>query len=596
MRKIIPYIGTYTCTFFVAVIFVLLFSIVDANAQHARTIQLSLVDSTQLSEFRSIEKELLNQKTVRDSSSALHELEKVIQKLNSAGFLSASIDEISYHHDTIRAAVYMGPGFEWASLGKGNVEDEFLTGSGFRAKLFKGKIIRPDQLRQIRETILNNCENNGYPFAVFRLDSLQFNDHSLSANLHLDKNQLYHIDSVIVKGSATISEAYLYNYISIRPGDVYNESYIRRISNRLRELPFVREIKPYVVQFGRKDATLYLYLEDKKSSQFDGVIGFLPDENNKSKLNVTGEVHLKLQNSLKRGEIIELNWRQIPPKSQDLKVNGLYPFLFQTPLGLDASLALFRKDTIYVDVTKNIGLQYALTGTNYLKVFINDKESDLQSTKGLENITVLPAYADIEVLSYGIEFQFEKLDYRPNPRNGFQFKISGSIGNRNIKRNSAINPEVYDSLDLKTTQYNGAMQFDYYFALGNRQVLNAGFAGARMHNSPIFTNELYRIGGLRSLRGFDEESIYASTYGIGKLEFRYLLEQNSFLFLFFNGAWYENKAGTGYITDTPFGFGTGINFETRLGIFSLSYALGKQFNNPIFVKNAKIHFGIVNYF
>lgn len=46
----------------------------------------------------------------------------------------------------------------------------------------------------------------------------------------------------------------------------------------------------------------------------------------------------------------------------------------------------------------------------------------------------------------------------------------------------------------------------------------------------------------------------------------------------------------------PVGFGAGITFETRLGIFSFNYALGKQFNNPILFKEGKVHFGIVNYF
>jgi outer membrane protein assembly factor BamA len=109
---------------------------------------------------------------------------------------------------------------------------------------------------------------------------------------------------------------------------------------------------------------------------------------------------------------------------------------------------------------------------------------------------------------------------------------------------------------------------------------------------------LYRIGGIKTLRGFDEESIYASFYVIGSLEYRYLLEENSYLYFFTDAAYYENLsvsfAGDRY--DTPFGFGTGISFETKAGIFSINYALGKQFDNPIYLKSGKVHFGIVNYF
>nr|MBA2413124.1 BamA/TamA family outer membrane protein [Burkholderiaceae bacterium] len=140
--------------------------------------------------------------------------------------------------------------------------------------------------------------------------------------------------------------------------------------------------------------------------------------------------------------------------------------------------------------------------------------------------------------------------------------------------------------------------FDYYIPLFSRSVINLGASGGGLsgESSVTFDNELFRIGGLKTLRGFDEESITASSYVIGKLEFRYLLEQNSNLFLFYNLAWYERYTQSGYIKDQPSGFGAGINFETKLGIFSFSYALGKEFDNPVRIKAAKIHFGLVNYF
>jgi hemolysin activation/secretion protein len=109
---------------------------------------------------------------------------------------------------------------------------------------------------------------------------------------------------------------------------------------------------------------------------------------------------------------------------------------------------------------------------------------------------------------------------------------------------------------------------------------------------------LYRVGGLKTLRGFDEESILASSYYIFTLEYRYLLEENSYLYFFGDGAYTENLSisYTGDRYDTPYGFGAGISFETKAGIFSINYALGSQYGNPIDVRAGKVHFGIVNYF
>jgi hemolysin activation/secretion protein len=101
---------------------------------------------------------------------------------------------------------------------------------------------------------------------------------------------------------------------------------------------------------------------------------------------------------------------------------------------------------------------------------------------------------------------------------------------------------------------------------------------------------------LRTLRGFDEESIFASTFVIPTIEYRFLFAQNSNILLFTEGAWYENNSNNSYLKDTPISIGTGINFETKAGILSLNYALGNQFGNGFDIRSGKIHFGLVALF
>ena len=341
---------------------------------------------------------------------------------------------------------------------------------------------------------------------------------------------------------------------------------------------------------------MQLFLEDKKSSQFDGIVGVLPNQANPGQVNITGDAHLKLQNSLNAGEVIELNWQKLLGNTQDLTVHGLYPFILSTPFGVEGDLHIYKQDTTYLDVTETIGLQYLLPGGNYLKIFITKDQTTLLSTAGLEYITALPQYADVTTTSYGLGFKKEHLDYQYNPRMGYSIEATGSVGTRQIIENANVNPIAYDSVKLNTTEYRLSLVFDKYFPLGKRSVIDVGTQSAYLNSPSIFSNELYRIGGLKTLRGFDEESILASAYSIGKIEYRYLLEKNSNLFTFINGGWYQNKSNDLNISGTPFGFGVGMSFETKLGIFSVSYALGKFGNNPIDFREAKIHFGILSYF
>jgi len=565
------------------------------GAQKKYSLEIHLTDTIHQQEYKAIKKQLLSTSVFKDTLSVKRELQQAVLKLQGNGYLASSFDSVKFDSTQCTVFLFLGEKYQWATLDKGNAE-AFFSGTGYRPKLFQKKTFHFDQIQKLENTILFNCENNGYPFASIKLDSVSFSENMIHAKLNLDRNRLVKIDSVVLKGEATIAPVYVYNYIGVKPGDLYNESQISRISNRIRELAFLSESKAYEVIFGKDETKLYLYLRNKPASQFDGVIGVLPDNANPGKVNLTADAHLKLQNSLKRGEVIELNWKALPGQTQDLKVHGLYPFLFDTPLGLDGSLAIYKKDTTYIDVIQNIGVQYLFTGNNFIKAFVNNKKSSLLNTTGLENITALPAYADIGTISYGLSGHYEKLDYRFNPRRGVLIDAIASTGNRTITKNSAIPEALYDSVKLNTTQYDFEFSGDYFVPIGQRTAIDFGNKTAWIYSPDIFANELFRIGGLKSLRGFDEESIYASSYSIGKIEYRYLLEQNSFLFTFINGAYYDNRSRNTYIHDTPYGFGAGIDFDTKIGIMSISYALGKQFDNPVYFRNAKVHFGIVNYF
>jgi outer membrane protein assembly factor BamA len=524
-------------------------------------------------------------------------LQKMLFKLYDEAYLEASIDSLIADSSHWNAFIFIGRKFKTARIEPGNVAPEILSEAGFRRANYTDRFLNYRHITRVQEDILRYCENNGYPFASIALDSIQITGSVISARLLLEKNKQFKIDSVIIKGNKT-SGAFIQNYLDIKPGDLYNEDKIRKISTRIKELPFVKETKPFIVEFSDNQCRLYLFLESTKVNQADGILGFLPDAET-GRLSVTGQAHIRLQNTIGKGELLEVDWKKLQARTQDLNAMISYPFLFRTPFGVDAELNIYKRDTLYLDVNTNTGLHYLFTGNNFIKAFVKTKRSSLISVKGLESITVLPDYADISGTFYGVGFKQEVLDYRLNPRKGYKIILNGSAGNKTINKNSALNPVVYNNLDLKTAQYSFDMDLDVFLPLGERSVVNFGLTGASLFNNTnnfFFRNELYRIGGINNLRGFDEESISVSSYGVLTLEYRYLLEQHSNFYLFWDGAYYESNSFANYDHDTPFGFGAGVSFETKAGIFTFNYALGYQKNTLSDIRSAKIHFGIVNYF
>ena len=111
-----------------------------------------------------------------------------------------------------------------------------------------------------------------------------------------------------------------------------------------------------------------------------------------------------------------------------------------------------------------------------------------------------------------------------------------------------------------------------------------------------FRNELFQIGGYKLLRGFDEESIFSSAFGVGTVEYRYLLGQNSFLSAFMDYGLSTNNSLEVKANNNFLGAGVGMAFETKAGIFNITYAAGKRDDEKFNLRQSKIHLGYVNYF
>lgn len=530
------------------------------------------------------------------------ELRQVLQYLFDNGYIGATIDSIK--SDSLSRTAFLNPDKQYlfAAIKPGNVDEGLLTSIGYRERVYRNKPFRYHEVARLMERILTWCENNGYPFASAELDSVTAQDGKISASLNLNKYNEVKIDSFRIKGDAAIAPSYLYMHTGIKPGGVYNEERIRKLDKKLSEIPFLRILKPSQVIFTAGETKVIAHCSNKKASVFNGILGILPNNRITGKVLLTGDVTMKFINSFHRGESLNFTWKKYQENNHTLKANFNYPWFLNTPFAPDFKFGLYRKDTSYIDVNYGIAAQYLFSATEYIQATAERKQSNLISTSGLDQATVLPPYADTRMTLYGVGFRTERLDYRFNPRKGFSLVFNGSAGNKIIKKNIKVNQALYEGMDLSVAQYLLTCETDGFIPLYRQHVLNVGIKGGYLYSKNIFLNELFRIGGLKLLRGFDEESILATAYTIGTLEYRFLMEQNSYLFVFADGAYYENRymkalpANTASWLDRPAGFGAGISFETKAGIFSISYAVGRQFNNPLEFRQAKIHFGLVNYF
>lgn len=82
------------------------------------------------------------------------------------------------------------------------------------------------------EKLISYYENNGYPFALAKLDSIQIDSQQISAQLVIEKNIYIQLDSLIIEGNAAINEKFLTRYLNIKNGMPYNEASFQSISKK----------------------------------------------------------------------------------------------------------------------------------------------------------------------------------------------------------------------------------------------------------------------------------------------------------------------------------------------------------------------------
>jgi outer membrane protein assembly factor BamA len=530
--------------------------------------------------------------------------------LSSKGYPTASVDSIWYDTLSVSINLFLGKQYKWIKLLPDSIDKKAIDESGYFEKNFTNKLLNMEQLQKIQLRLLNHFENNGYPFAQVFLDSIRLEEDRINARLKVNKGVLYHIDSISIYGKAKISKNFLYHYLSIARGSLYNKEKLQQVSQRILELPYLQEVQASNITMLGNGSILNLYLVPKKSSQFNFLIGVLPNAAQTNKLQLTADVNLNLKNVLNSGETILFNWQQLQKKSPRLNLGYQQPYIFNSNFGIDFLFDLFKKDSTFLQVNAQLGLQYILSASQSGKFFVQWQNSFLLANGVDTNIIKvtkkLPPNIDVSAVNFGLDYDWVKTDYRLNPRRGNEIKITTSVGIKNIKQNNDIvsikDPlfnynSLYDSVKAKSYQFRVKLTAAHYFPLGKQSTFKTAF-NAGVFNSPnIFRNELFQIGGYRLLRGFDEESIYATQYAVATAEYRIRVDLNSYFFTFIDGGRVKNKYQNINLNNTFFSTGLGMALETKLGLLNISYAIGKRDDVKFNIRQSqKIHFGYVNYF
>ena len=536
--------------------------------------------------------------TAPDSLTALRTVRELVLALQADAYLTASADALHWTRDTVTVDLFVGEQYRWARLRNGNLGDALLTRAGYRERFFRDKPFVPAEWVRLQERILAEAENQGYPFATVRLDSLQLNGHEVDGRVVLTRGPVIVFDSLQIVGGTKTRKRFLTRYLQLFPNQPYSQQRVDAAARLLRQLPYLQVKAEPEVRFSQGRARVYLLLDDRAANQFDAIVGVLPNPNPSStqrKLQITGDVTINLRNIKGGGKQLGLQWRKVDAASQQLDAQYVHPNFFGTPLELAATFNLYKQNDAFLTLRPRLQFTYPTVRAGRLTFFTELRSSRLLDTL-LRARTTLPQNIDSEYTTYGIDYSWNSLDDLLFPRRGLFLLLQSGVGTKRISKNPELSDSLYQRLALRSTQLTLGTRVEYYYRAGRQGVLLTRLRGEALVNKRLFLNDLFRVGGLATLRGFNEFNFYASQYAVGTVEFRQFTGTDAYVFLFLDQAYIRRALPRDFFQDYPTGLGAGLSFRTGAGLFQFVYSVGRTRQQPFSLNASKIHFGITSRF
>ena len=417
---------------------------------------------------------------------------------------------------------------------------------------------------------------NGNVFARIKLENITKKRNSLFADVKLLKGDSRNIDSIIVKGYDKISKSHIKYYAGIKKGKKFNKSKLIEKNNILNTLGFVSVTKPPEILFKKDSTIVYLYLKKEKNNLFDGILGFATDENSQ-KLIFNGYLNLELNNNLNFGEQFLLNYKADGNDQQKFRARLTLPYLFKTPFGIITELKIFKRDSTFSTSDQLIKVKYQISPNS--KTYLGYKSYESSNLRKDNSL-----YIDVE--DYTSNFLLTGVSYTKTQNNVLfpiktEIYLDSEIGSKETK-------------NTNETQVRASLMFHYIFNLNYKNSIYLKNSTQLLNSENYLTNELFRFGGINSIRGFNENSIDASFYSVLNSEYRYQFNQDIYVHSIIDFAYFENKIIA--LKQKLYSFGVGIGLQTGTSIIKFSIANGNAENQNFSFSNTKIHIGISSKF
>jgi outer membrane protein assembly factor BamA len=536
----------------------LFFSLVFSDGLFAQEITLEIASKQKIETI--VLRKMDYQKQHKDKTSINLELSKISSYLKNKGYFTNTIDSIVNSGKTTKVYFSLNEKINKAVLKFSSDDHLNLNKLEIENSSFSIPI---EQLEETLQTISKELGNDGKSFSTVQLKKIQLKDNTLFADLAIQPSKKRIINEVLLKGYESFPKSFIRHYFNIDKKTIFNQKKISTVAKMSKSLAFAKEIKPPEVLFTKDSTFLYIYLKKQQNNSFDGLVNFTSKEDGSVLFN--GHIDLKLSNILNTGERFELFWNSIGKERQEFKLSAEIPYIFNSVISPEISFSIYKQDSTFLNTKFTSKLFYNLSAKSKLAITYSSETSENlqeQLTNGIATFD-----------NYFMGFQFEYAI----PKNDFFF---------NNKFYLAINPTYGQRLTetASSNQFKIETTASYIWQLSKRSSIFIKNTTGYLNSDTFIDNELFRIGGANSIRGFNEQSIFTNGYTFFNFEYRFLTSERAYFYSISDVGNIEATKNSGNLL----AFGLGYLFTSKNSQINISSAVGKTNSQPFDFKEAKL--------
>ncbi|MCK8141525.1 hypothetical protein MW871_06415 [Flavobacterium sp. I-SCBP12n] len=514
----------------------------------------------------------------KNIKSLTDEIKAFSLKLTKLGYIDNITDDAKLINDSIYISEFiLGEKIKFLTI---NLDTDSLLASIISSSIKNNKIQLPyNEIDFFLKETSQKLEKIGYALAKLKLINIERNQNTLYADLKLETAQKRNLNTITIRyaeeETTKFPKGHLKQINKKYQNTIFNQKTVEKINDDFNKFSFVNQVKYPEILFTQDSTTIYVYLEKRKSNNFDGFLGFSNNENKKITLN--GYLDLKLDNILGSGEELSVYWKSDGNNQKSFKGSLEIPYLFKSPVGIKTQLNIFRQDSTFQNTNIAIDLSYFI---NYgSRIYIGYHTTESSNIQNLESNLI----SDFNNSFITSSFEFTKFN---NPNTAFPIKTqigtSLALGSREIKNltNNTTNQQFIINLNIK-----------HNILLNNKSAIELKTQNYYMQSKRYLANELFRFGGLNSIRGFPENSLNAYYYSTITTEYRYLITPNLYIHSILDYSILKNKLefSNSIYTENLIGLGAGIGINTKNGLFKIAVANGNNTKNKFETYNTILH-------